>query len=164
MNRLSQFKGVIYRLKRAYGQPVAIHFQTSSSVDVSTGVKSLTRDVIQVSKAVVLPSLIHRDIKYDIGYLKANSNFTYGGVFTEGTRQVLLDKSDLPRDFTINVVDTQYIVFQRKRYAIKSVDELEVPCYCITMQETKGVAVNQIHVASVHDRLTIDQAFAGVIP
>ena len=159
---LRRMRDVLYRLKRAYGLPLTLVTTTGTS-DVATGAATTTRSATVVRRAVVLPATIHKDFKFDIGYLRANSNFTYGSLYTEGTRQILIDRLDLPRDFTITVTDSQYVVFLHRRYAIKSVDQLEIPCYYLTVQETRGAPVSEVHVVEAFDRLAVLESFAGTI-
>jgi hypothetical protein len=68
--RLRQLRSALYRLKRAYGVAVTIHTATAAAVDVTTGVKTVTRSAVRVDRAVVLPEGIKKEFKYDIGYLR----------------------------------------------------------------------------------------------
>lgn len=154
----STLKEVLYRLKRGYGLPLSVHFQIATSSDVTTGIKTTTWDTIEVGRAVLLPAAEHKALKFDIGYLKANSNFTYGGQYAIGVRQVILERSDLPLGFVLKVSDSMHIVFEHKRYELKSVEVLEGLAYYIVMQETKGAEVNEIHVVRVNDRLAFRES------
>jgi hypothetical protein len=152
---------IVYRLKRAYGLPVSVHFQTSSTVDLATGLKSVTRSAVRVPRAVLFPTQVHKQFHYDIGYLKANSNFTYGGLFTSDTRQVIIDKGDLPRGFKLTPTDNFYIVHNHKRYAIKTVEDLEVPAYFITMEFTGGVPTYEVHEVACTDLFRFSETIGG---
>lgn len=155
-------RGVIYRLKRGYGLPLAIYQQTSSVVDLTTGAKTVSTNIVRLDRAIVLPATIHKNFIYDIGFLKANSNFTYGGIFTEGTRQIIIDRSDLPAGFEIMPSDQYSIVYDHKRYSIKSVDEYEQKmAYLITMVEVKGAPVNEVYELQVHSRLKFTETVGG---
>ena|ERR1019366_8517656 len=152
---------VLYRLKRSYGQPLSVHYQVSSSVNLETGAKDIGLGSVAIARAILLPADEHKAVKYDIGYLKANSNFTYGGQFTTGIRPVIIDCKDLPIDFTIRVVDTMFIVYLHKRYEIKSAEIIEGQAYYIVMQETKGSPTFEIHTVKVADHLKFGESFAG---
>src|SRR3954470_21946365 len=142
--KLRKMRETIYRLKRGYGLPLAIQYQLSSSVDIDTGVIIKDHAKINVSRAVVLPALYHKEFKYDIGYLKANSNFTFGGVITTGRRDVIIDGRDLPKDFIIQVRDDYTIICDEKRYNIKSVEALDLKVgYFIVMEYVGGVPKNE---------------------
>lgn len=159
--RLRQLRSALYRLKRAYGVPVTIHTATAAAVDVTTGVKTVTRSAVRVARAVVLPEGVKKEFKYDIGYLRANSNFTYGALYTEGTRELLIDRHDLPRDFAITVTDATYVVYRHTRYAIKRVEAAEVPYYYLVIQELKGQPAGEVHEVRLFDRHGFTETFTG---
>lgn len=151
--RLQMMRQVIYRLKRGYGLPLSINQENSSTVDLATGKRTVTRTATTVQRAILLPTQVHKEFKYDIGYLKANSNFTYGGLFTSSTRQVIVDKADLPPGYVITATDDFSVVFNHQRYAIKTVTELEVPAYFLAIEFTGGVPTYEVHSAVVFERL-----------
>jgi len=159
--RLRMMGAVIYRLKRSYGLPVAIHHEDSSGVDLATGKKTVTRSAIVVPRAILLPTQIHKEFKYDIGYLKANSNFTYGGLFTSSTRLIIVDKHELPTGYVLTATDDFYVVYKHRRYAIKAVTELEVPAYFLAIEFTGGVPTYEVHSEAVFERLLFTE---GVSP
>jgi hypothetical protein len=152
---------VIYRLKRSYGLPIKIHHEDASGVDLATGKKTVTRSAVTVTRAILLPALAHKEFKYDIGYLKANSNFTYGGLFTSSTRLIIVDKHELPPGYVLTATDDFYVVFHHRRYVIKAVTELEVPAYFVAVEFTGGVPTYEVHSECVFDRLLFDE---GVSP
>ena len=145
----SRLRDIVYRLKRAYGQPVTIHEITSTSTDYSTGARDVQRDAYLVRRAVVMPADQRRQQKFDIGYLKANSNFVYGGELVDETRLILLDR----RDCTITLTDKMYIVVRHKRYDIKKVAEIEDVAYLVTVVETKGAPTYETHIVHAHNEM-----------
>jgi len=159
---LAQFKGLLYALKRRFGCPLDVYQQSPESIDLATGRASITKTSLQIKRAIVLPSSVHRSFSYDIGYLKANSNFTYGGIFTEGTRQIIIDRRDLPKDYVIDSVDKFYLVYDGTRYEIKDVQEFEYKlAYLITANRLDGAINGQIRNLSIRDRLTFDETISG---
>ncbi len=159
--RLQRIKGILYRLKRTWGQPASVHYLTSHGTDFETGARSVAVSAVRVKRAILLPTTVHREFKYDIGYLRANSNFTYGGLWTAGTRQMIVDRADLPRDFTIRPSDEQYVVYDHKRYAIKQVEDIESYAYMVTMEYTANVATSEVHEVFAHDELVFTESFSG---
>lgn len=161
--KLRNMRGVIYRLKRGYGLPLSIQYQLSSSVDLETGKMSQDLAEINIRRAILLPATYHKEIKYDIGYLKANSNFTYGGYVTTGRRDVIIDGKDLPKDFTILVRDDYTIICDGKRYNIKSVEQLDlgIGSY-VVMDYVGGVPKNELHVEKVNSKLIFGETTGGI--
>ena len=151
--RLDMMRTVIYRLKRAYGLPVTLHREDSSTVDLTTGKRVVTREAFTVQRAILLPTQVHKSFKYDIGYLKANSNFTYGGLFTSDTRTIIVDKKDLPPGLVLTATDNFYLVYKHKRYALKTVEELEAPAWFLAVEFTGGVPTYEVHFTNTYDRL-----------
>lgn len=152
--RLQLIKKVLYRLKRSYGCPIAVYRQSPQTIDLATGKSSITRTSIEIKRAVVLPSKIHRGFTFDIGYLKANSNFTYGAVYTDATREIIIDRHDLPKGYTLDATDEFYVVYQGKRWEIKVVEEFEFNlAYYLTLARVDGAIVNAIINERVRDHL-----------
>ena len=158
--RLKMMRGVIYRLKRGYGLPITVHREIQSDADLATGKRTVVREATRVQRAILLPTLAHKEFKYDIGYLKANSNFTYGGLFSSAVRLVVLDKKELPAGYVITATDDFYVVYKHQRYAIKSVTELEVPAYFIAMEFTSGVPCYEVQFVTVVERLLFTEGVA----
>jgi hypothetical protein len=122
-NRLQFISKVLYRLKRRYGEPLRIIWRESSTVNRETGEKTVTHDAFTVNRAIPLPSVIQREFSYDLAYIAAGKNFTYGGFFDTSVRRFIIDTKDLPVDFEISV--GQYFVFDGQRYDVKQVERFE---------------------------------------
>lgn len=117
-NVLRQVGHVIYRLKRQYGRLMYIRYrQAADQYNLETG--DITRDLtsIKIRKGVLLPQRVTREFVYDLSFIAANKNFTYGGFFQQGDRVVLIDAKDLPRDFEIN--GEMYVTIEDRRYEIQ---------------------------------------------
>lgn len=161
-NRLRLIKGVLYRLKRSFGCPLTVYQQNPENVDLETGRASITRTSYEIRQAIVLPSKIHRGFTYDIGFLKANSNFTYGGIYTDAIRQVIIDRKDLPVGLELDSTDQFYIVYSGQRWELKAVEEIEYKlAYTITLARVDGAVLNQIVNLNVRDRLEFDETIGG---
>jgi hypothetical protein len=160
-NQLRTIRSILYRLKRAYGQPLSVVYQTQSAVDLATGAKTVARGSVDIVRAIALPTLVQRDFKYDIGYLKANSNFTYGGLYLEGGRDFIVEARDLPAGFEIKASDQMFLVFQGKHYTIKKVEQVETLAFFVTAQYTAGAPAYAVVHATAFDRLGFTESFAG---
>lgn len=157
MNRLRFIAQVLYRLKRRYGEVVDIITRQSSTVNLETGVKTVTKTGVRVDRAIVLPSLIHREFVYDLTFIATNKNFTYGGHFDTQARQVIIDRKDIP-DFEIKV--GMYLVFSEKRYDIKQVEEFEenTAYFIAAKQSIEHEPDNVINLAVASDLLLSETA------
>ena len=122
-NTLRQIKNIIYRLKRSHGLTIVLWHPTSTTHNVETGniVRSYETHVIK--RAVVLPTRLIRDFVYDLSYIAAAKNFTYGAYFDKTDRFVLIDAKDLPDGFEFTPDD--YIVFQTRQYNVKEIVQAE---------------------------------------
>ena len=101
MNNLRQISVILYRLKRDFGSPIQLRNPNTSSVNRETGVVDLSYDSISIPRAIVLPAKAVPSFVYDLSYLTANKNFSYGGFFGSHTRTIIVDGKDLVDDFLI---------------------------------------------------------------
>lgn len=123
MSRLAFISKVLYRLKRRYGNVVDIVWRESSTVNRDTGVKTVVKDSHRVQRMIVLPSQVHREFSYDLAYIAASKNFTYGAFFDTDTRRFIVDAHDLPADFEIK--PGYWFVYDKKRYDVKEAERFE---------------------------------------
>lgn len=125
MNRtaLYTFRRVLYSLKRAYPGSVVIHRRASSTPNFETGRQVVDIDSWLVDRAIVLPNSMHREFSYDLAFIAAAKNFTYGGMFDTGIRRVIVDVVDMPSGWKPHKDD--YIVYDSIRYEIREIDVFE---------------------------------------
>jgi hypothetical protein len=69
-----------------------------------------------------LPRKLRTDFAYDLSFIAANKNFTYGGFFGKTSRLVLIDALDLG---AYVIAKQDYITINSKRYVIDDLDEYE---------------------------------------
>jgi len=162
MNQLAFIKRIIYRLKRRYGSPINICWRTSSTVDRATGQKTVTKRGLRVERIIVLPSVIHREFSYDLAYIAAAKNFTYGGFFDTSERRFIVDTRDLPTDFEIKV--GYWFVYDGKRYDVKQVERFEENrAFFITGKQSEANDLeNVIEVSIVHEISLTNEAEVDV--
>lgn len=123
MNRLAFISKVLYRLKRRYGEPVDLIRRLSSTVDRETGLKTVRTATIRLKRVICLPAQLSREFSYDLAYIAAAKNFTYGGFFDTTERRFIVDTRDLPADFEIKI--GHYLVYDQVRYDVKTVERFE---------------------------------------
>lgn len=118
---LSFIRDVLYGLKRDYGVRMEVYSIRESVVDLETGQKTVEKDVHVIRRAILLPQQLSRSFSYDLSYIAANKNFTYGGTYDKNKRTVILDPRDLPKGFLPGLKD--YCLIDHTRYNIKDVDD-----------------------------------------
>ena len=108
----------IYSLKRRYGTSVTYHSFVSATKDLDAGEIAQVVLSLSIRQAVVLPEKMARRFIYDLAYVAANKNFTYGGFFDAKESVVAVDSVDL--GVIIPKVD-DIIFLNSGRYEIKKV-------------------------------------------
>jgi hypothetical protein len=94
-NVLRQVTQIIYRLKRNFGGRVVIVQTGEYTSDLKTGKSSQATVMVEVRRAPILPAKQRRDFDYDLSFIAANKNFTYGGFFDKVDTIVIVDNHDL---------------------------------------------------------------------
>jgi len=143
---------VVYRLKWLYGFPVDIYREIQGTYDPETGRRIIERLKYHVDRMIILPASYHRDVFQSISFIKANSNFIYGGDIELDDRQFIIDAKDLPVDFVLGEED--YLVWENKQYKIMKLDYLEGGTgYYVNGRRPTNQNVSQIHEESIRTRL-----------
>lgn len=114
-NELRRSKDIIYKLKRSYGKVAYLRKPTTNQNNRQTGEVVRTFSVYRVNKAVVLPIEIMKSFIYDLTYVAANKNFTYGAFFDKGSSFVLIDSSDL---YTTIDESIDHLVIDQQKFEI----------------------------------------------
>ena len=121
-NNLRMTTLILYRLKRMFGVNVIFHQVTANTNNVQTGAQTQTTTDLPIKKALVLPDNLARKFAYDLAYIAANKNFTYGGFFDRASRIIILDTKDLN-----GLVPTlnDHVTIQGEIWNIKQLSEAE---------------------------------------
>lgn len=122
MNSLRFLSSVITQLKQEYGEPLSILVTDSEVLDVESGGLSRIKTEHKVKRAVEVPAGNGRKFAYDIAFLAANKNFTYGGNYDVNEKEVLVDGKDLPKTFEPKL--DNFIKFRDKQYRITKIDPI----------------------------------------
>lgn len=155
-NKLRNIRRVLYSLKKGFGVPMDIYQITKSDLDPRTGRQIIERRRIQIRKAILLPTVLARKFSYDLSYIAANKNFTYGGQYDIRDRMIIVEASDMPDGLAVKTED--YLVMEGSRYEVKSVEDLEFKYgFIITARETPGAPVNQVIHLKLNNVLNLGQ-------
>jgi len=154
-NDLRYIKQVMYRLKQRYGRPCDVYKWLSESVNPDTGaiVKAVRK--YSLRKAIMMPTKTERSFAYDLSYVAANKNFTYGGTFDKSSRYFLIDSEDIAARFELTPND--FLIFNHKHYLLKSFEVWE-PSQVILVNATyvDGTLPFEIHTVESQADITAE--------
>ena len=140
-NGLYENRKLLYNLKRRFGQRLEIKKVTGRNRDLRTGKVITAYETLIVKKAVVLPEMQARIFSYHLAYIAANRNFTYGGLFDESKRTVLIDLKDIPKDKTIIIDDR--VLFNGNYYDVKDIVRLDDNTGVVLTIENVGIVTDE---------------------
>ncbi len=113
----------LYTLKRRWPTPVQLHSVSGEPVtDHLTGNVEYKETTIRVRKAIELPRSDLRKFVYDLAYIATGKNFTYGGLFDQATRVIIVDSRDLPKLHFIRIDDEATV--DGERFQVNTTTEL----------------------------------------
>lgn len=117
-----RLKAVLYDLTRKYGEGVDVYFEGEKNLDTRTGVISIEKTKVSISRCIVLPEGLNLGFVYSIQFIRANSNFAQGGYFHQGDRIFIVDGNKL-RGNTLTL--NSYFMYQEQRYNVKDITALD---------------------------------------
>jgi hypothetical protein len=146
---------VLYSLKKEYGFAVTFYNVTSEDVDYKTGVRENVTDHLNVRKVIILPRNLKQKFEFDLAYVAAGKNMTYGGLYNTGTRKLIVDRRDVG-DFEIKV--DGYFTWENQRYQIAEVEDFELNTgWVIVGRVVEGAVRNKIVDLKAESPLTFAQ-------
>lgn len=139
----AKIKRIIYTLKRKWGKPATIYRETVTT-DIDTGANTATEVYsVTIRRAVLLPRNAKLDFAYDLSYIAANKNFTYGGFYGHNNQMILIDAVDLDGE---EVQKDDYILIQDRRHVIKKLHRYdeggELIAYILEATNVEAEATN----------------------
>ncbi len=151
MSQLKFVRRVLYRLKRRYGQPLIVIDRTTTGLNIQTGVKTIAKVGHDVKRALIFPASIQTQFFFDLAYIAAAKDFSYGTQVEHDMRKVIIDR----RDLTLEINTTHYIIYKNKRYDVKKVEDFELnAAYIVTMQQNPAAERSAVFNVKVEDVLT----------
>jgi hypothetical protein len=162
-NLLRQITQIIYRLKRNYGGRVVIVQVGVTTNDLKTGVASQETKMIEVRRAAILPAKQQRDFDYDLSFIAANKNFTYGGFFDKIDVVIIVDNHDL-KDQTntpAKLSNNDRVLYLGHEYEIVSIDETQdFKSQLIALKRTESAANADLIRSTIHLNHTVSAVIA----
>jgi len=156
MNTVRQIKLILYRLKHDFGQLINIITTNCISQSVTTGAIVRNERTIKVKRAIVVDEKISRDFVYDLSFIAANKNFTYGGMFDTSTRIFIIDGVDLPRGYVPTLNDR--CVHGGERYQFKKIDSTVFKLgFLITAQHLDAQKIEDVNEFKLGQAVAVTQ-------
>lgn len=155
--RRREIRQVLYRLKRRYGGLLEYYTIVPGTPNLLTGSKGTeTKTVYALRRCVSLEYTLSQRFEYDLSFLAANKNFTYGGIFEVGDRVAVLDSSDFPIGFTPQTDDR--CVVQGKSYLLHGYTEMDAKAgWLIHLRHTQATIPGRVIEKTVKHILEIEQ-------
>jgi hypothetical protein len=151
--QLHFIRQTLYDLKSRYPTEVDIYQYVTNCTDPKTGIRTTTKKVINVRKAILLPTSLTRSFIFRRDYMTANKQFTFGGLFDIDTRVLIIDADDID----VKIEKDNYIVIRDKKYEIKAIEENEGLSYLLTIKETIGALPYCVVTIAVNHTLQLFQ-------
>jgi len=152
----------LYSLKRDYGARIDIYKLVSTATDVRTGVKTITKTLYPVTRAIVMPVKVDRTVQQSISLISSNKEFVTGGTYDAGARDFIIDRRDCPTLPELNADD--WLVYGGGKYQIKTVESFEVDIgWIITARKLVGEVPEQIIPAQSDHLLNFQQVATAVV-
>lgn len=148
-------RNVVKSLKQRYGTSVQYQRVDSNDFDPTTGQRTIQKETWTIEKAIVSPKTGIRDFAYDLSFIAANKNFTYGAMFDPSTRLIIMDLDDLPSSLTPTVND--YLFIENNRYQIKEIDNCDGTALLIKATHVDGDGADNVVRVSAQTDLGINQ-------
>jgi hypothetical protein len=130
-----------------------LYYPTANAFNVETGGITRAYNVININKVLILPTNLVRDFEYDIAFLAANKNFTFGGFFDKDQVVVAVKHTDLDGHVPVELED--HMVYLNKKWQVKKVQEYaDLQCFIVQMQALTGSPFTQIFNLQADSLLT----------
>ena len=89
-NLLRHQKIILYSLERNYGLPCLWFHRQSTTKDVTTGKLTVVWKGTKISRSLLFDEITKRKFIYDLSYIAANKNFSYGAFFDPSERLLIV--------------------------------------------------------------------------
>jgi hypothetical protein len=140
MNDSSNWKFIVrnlYSLKRQYGAEVTVCKVLDVETDYITGEKTISRELHEVRRAIMLPVEEKRKVEQGIAHLSSNKMFASQAGFDDEQALFIFDTKDLPAGFQFNLDD--FVIVEDEYFRVTEVDEYEYDSgWVIKTHRTKG--------------------------
>lgn len=152
----------LYDLKHRYGNEIQIYRLASASSNYQTGAKTSTTTVIDVRKAVVMPTAEMRRFFASIAFITASKQFLSPGNqgYDQSSRGFIIEHRDLAEsgNETFEFQPEDWIVYRGSRYEVEMIERLEHDAgWLVVGKELKGSIPERIINLNVSNALDFSE-------
>lgn len=158
-NQLIFIRRTLYSLAKDYGGSFDLYQFVSEDVDQKTGKRTSQRNRIRIPKAILLPASLSRKFSYDLSFIAANKNFTYGGLYDINTRVVIVESRLLPKGIIFTLDDI--ITIGQTRLEVQGIEDIAGYGVVLTVKETLGSVPYVIHEQRVQNSLVLEHTIGN---
>lgn len=145
----------MYSLKRLWGGSFVIYQMGDATFDSLTGQKTIPRTVTPVTRGIIMPGKTIREAVQNISVISANKSFVQGGTYDITAKTFIVDRVDAPN---LDLTESDWIVFDNKRYEVKEFQEFEFDsAWIIVCRAVEGEIPEQIRLLSADNLIRLDQ-------
>ncbi len=162
-NLLRQITQIIYRLKRNYGDRVVIVQVGVTTNNLKTGKATQKTIMIEVNRAAILPANQKRDFDYDLSFIAANKNFTYGGFFDKIDMVIIVDNFDLLDETNepAKLSNNDKVLYLGQEYEIANLDVTQdFKSQLLALKRTESAANADLIRSTIHISQTVSAVIA----
>ncbi len=160
MNTHQGLRRCLYLLKREYPGSIDIYKLGTATTDTRTGVKTVTKTVYHVPRAIVFPVQSNRRTPWGVGSAQAARGAMAGGTYDRNERQFGIDRRDVSGLTAISTDD--WIVYDGVKYQIATVEHFEFDAgWLVTARALVGEVPEQILMAAANDTVDLAEVADG---
>jgi hypothetical protein len=134
---------------------LAIYQKGAVTSDPRTGTKATAKVVTTVKRAICLPDTIDRSEVRSLPFVSANKSTVVGGQYDTALRDFIIDRRDVP---SLELTEDDWIVFDRRKYAIRTFDDYFGAAWLIQAKAIVGEVPEQVHLLSADHLLNLTQS------
>jgi hypothetical protein len=150
----------LYGLERKYGVPADLYKVSVGVPNIETGDRGITTTKYHIPKMITHTATIHPKFDYDISYLAANKNFTYGGIYAPNDRIVVFRNTWGLAEITMK----DWVIYGDKRYGMVRIVALDFQLgWILHLRHTPDIKPYQSHDRAVWSRVTPSQDMEGTL-
>lgn len=143
-----------YALQKRFGS-VDVRYCSIQGLEILTPTSTNYLETNYLLKGVVLPFDQSKKFYYDIGYLAANKNFTYGGLVEQLDCKLVLDATVLRRKGLI-LKDDDFVYFSQpfsrvRKYQIAKITSPSINMIVLMLKSPVGLKPNDAINATCQD-------------
>lgn len=144
----------LYSLKKEFGFSITFH-KLTETYDLETGERTPSIEIKKVNKVIVMPDALQRKFEYDLAFIAAAKNFTYGGFYDTSLRRLIIDRQDLG-DFELEL--GMYFIWSEERWEIAKIVEFELQTgFIVFARMVEGATRYQVSEINLESSLIFSQ-------